>query len=132
MQVKRFLSLWDHECMNEPAEISGEIVKAPPAAEIRYEDPDAVARVFVRVEWKSGKIREYQAQEPEGFEMNEPESWGSMSFRDTGIRLGAGGLFAPLKTAVSSLRLSFQANPRFNMHIRTEATAPEDFPGITY
>lgn len=118
--------------MSELEPVTGEIVPAPPAADIRYEDPDAVARVFVRVEWKNGKIREYQAIEPEGFEMNQPESWGSMSIRDTGIRLGTGGLFAPLKTAVSSLRMSFRANPRYNMHIRTEATAPEHFPGITY
>ena len=117
--------------MNEPAEISGVIVKAP-AAHVRYDDDGPVTRVFVRVEWASGKIREYQAVEPEGFEMNQPESWSSMSVRDTGIRLGAGGMFAPLKTAVSSLRLSFRANPKHNMHSRTEATAPEEFPGITY
>ena len=118
--------------MTEPDEVSGEIVKAPPAAETRYEDDSDVARIFIRVEWASGKIREYQALEPEGFEMNQPESFSSMSFRDTGIRLGAGGLFAPLKSAVPSLRMSFRANPRHNMHIRTEATAPEEFPGITY
>ena len=118
--------------MTEPDEVSGEIVKAPPAAEMRYTDDSEVEEVFVRVKWKDGRIREYQAREPEGFEMNEPESFSSMSFRDTGIRLGAGGLFAPLKSAVPSLRMSFRANPRHNMHIRTEATAPEEFPGITY
>jgi hypothetical protein len=117
--------------MSELEPVTGEIVPAP-AADIRYEDGSRVTRVFVRVEWAGGKIREYQAVEPEGFEMNEPESWSSMSVRDTGIRLGAGGLFAPLKTAVSSMRLSFRANPRHNMHIRTEATAPEEFKGITY
>ena len=118
--------------MSELEPVSGEIVPASPAADIRYEDDRGPSRVFVRVEWPDGRIREYQALEPEGFEMNQPESWGSMSVRDTGIRLGAGGLFAPLKTAVSSLRMSFRANPRYNMHIRTEATAPEHFPGITY
>lgn len=88
--------------------------------------------MFVRVEWPDGRIREYDARDPQDFQMNQPESWSSMSIQDTGIRLGAGGLFAPLKSAVPSLRLSFKANPRYNMHIRTEATAPEDFPGITY
>jgi hypothetical protein len=117
--------------MSEAEPVSGEIVPAP-AAQMRYEDSSRVTRVFIRVEWAGGKIREYQALEPEGFEMNQPESWSSMSVRDTGIRLGAGGLFAPLKTAVASVRMSFRASPRYNMHIRTEATAPEEFEGITY
>ena len=71
--------------MSEP-EISGQIVPAPPVADIRYEDPDAVAGVFVRVKWKNGRILEYQAREPEDFEMNEPESLSSMLLRDTGVR----------------------------------------------
>ncbi len=121
-----------HGRMTEPEEISGEIVKAPPAADIRYEDDSRVTRVFVRVEWAGGKIREYQALEPQGFEMNEPESWQSHSFQPTGVSFSAGGLFVRQQAAVASLRLSFKANPRYNMHIRTEATAPEDFPGITY
>jgi hypothetical protein len=46
--------------------------------------------------------------------------------------LPAGGGFVPLTRAVSSLRLSFTAHPRWNLHIRTERTAPEEFEGITY
>lgn len=119
--------------MSELEPVSGTVVKGRPAASgIRYDDEDPVTRVFVRVEWASGKIREYQAREPSEFDMNVPESWSSMTVRDTGVRLGAGGIFAPLKTAVASLRLFFRANPRFNMHIRTEATAPQEFEGISY
>jgi hypothetical protein len=119
--------------MGEP-EITGEIVKAPPAADMRYEDedPDAVARVFVRVEYKGGKIREYEAREPQDFRMNDPESepMSSMAFRTTGLSLPAGGGFSPVRAAVSSLRLSFKAHPRWNLHIRTEATATAEFEGV--
>jgi hypothetical protein len=119
--------------------LSGEIVKRPaelavqpPAADMRYTDDSAVTRVFVRVEYADGRIREYQAKEPQRFEMNDPESMSSMSFRSTGVSVSAGGLFKPVQAAVSSLRLSFTAHPRWNLHIRTEATAPEDFEGISY
>ena len=114
--------------MNEPAEaaISGEIVKRPaelatlpPAADMRYEENSAVARVFVRVEYADGRIREYQAQEPQDFKINNPEYAPSMVF-------GRG------MSATREVRLSFRPHPRWNLHIRTEATAPEDFPGITY
>ena len=127
--------------MDEPeaAALSGEIVKRPaetavtaPAADMRYTDDKAVTRVFVRVEYADGRIREYQAQEPQRFEMNDPESVSSMSFRQTGLSLPAGGGFSPVRAAVPSLRLSFTAHPRWNLHIRTEATAPEDFEGISY
>ena len=117
--------------MSEPEEVAGQVVPAP-AAEMRYEDDSPVTRVFVRVEWAGGKIREYDARDPQDFQMNQPESWSSASFQATGVSFSAGGIFVPQKAAVPSLRLSFKANPRRNMHIRTEATAPEEFPGITY
>jgi len=125
--------------MTEPAEITGEIVKrdtevavTPPAADMRYTDDRAVARVFIRVEYADGRIREYQAKEPRDFQMNDPESVSSMSFGMTGLLLPAGGGFSPLRRGVSSLRLSFTAHPKWNLHIRTERTAPEDFEGIRY
>ena len=120
--------------MSEPEPVSGEIVKAPPAAEMRYEDtgPDAVARVFIRVEYADGRIREYQAKEPQGFTMNDPESVSSLVTRRTGLSFPAGGGFSAVRSAVPSLRLFFTAHPRWNLHIRTEATAPEKFEGITY
>ena len=107
--------------MSELAPISGEIVKAPPAAEMRYEDgnPDAVTRVFVRVEYADGRIREYQAREPQDFKINNPESAPSM-------------VFSRGMSATREVRLSFRPNPRYNLHIRTEATAPGEFEGITY
>ena len=107
--------------MSELVPISGEIVKAPPAVEMRYEpeDPDAVTRVFVRVEYADGRIREYQAKEPQDFRINNPESAPSMVF--------GGG-----RSASREVRLSFRPNLRWNLHIRTEATAPAEFEGITY
>jgi hypothetical protein len=125
--------------MSEPREISGEIVKrgaavadAPPAADMRYTDDSAVARVFVRVEWADGRIREYQAKEPQDFRMNDPESTQSLVVSRTRLSLPGGGGFTPLSRAVSSLRLSFTAHPKWNLHIRTERTAPEEFEGISY
>jgi len=121
--------------MDEPEEISGEIMKhgaeavaALPAADTRYTDDSAVARVFVRVEYADGRIREYQAREPQDFQMNDS----SMVVSKTRLSLPAGGGFTPLSRAVSSLSLSFTAHPRWNLHIRTEQTAPEKFEGITY
>ena len=117
--------------MSEPDEvtaISGEIVKrpagvavTPAAADMRYEDEDdeVVTRVFVRVEYAGGRIREYQAREPQDFRINDPEDAPSM-------------VFSRAMSATREVRLSFRPNPRWNLHIRTEATAPEDFPGITY
>lgn len=113
--------------MDEPetAALSGEIVKRPAevattplTAGMCYDD-DTVTRVFVRVEYADGRIREYQAKEPQDFKINNPESAPSMAF-------GAGRMLT------REVRLSFRPNPRWNLHIRTEATAPEDFPGITY
>jgi len=115
--------------VSEPDEVtalSGDIVKrlaevavTPPAADMRYADDKTVARVFVRVEYADGRIREYQAREPQDFQVNGPESAPSMVF-------GRG------MSATREVRLSFRPNPRWNLHIRTEATAPEDFEGISY
>ena len=113
---------------DETAVISGEIVKrpaqlaaTPPVADMRYddEDRDRVTRVFVRVEYAGGRIREYQAKEPQDFRINNPEDAPSMAFSRGW-------------SATREVRLSFRPHPRWNLHIRTEATAPEDFPGITY
>ncbi len=117
--------------MDKPFDASLEIAPAPPAADMRYRD-DTVARVLVRVEYADGRIREYEAREPQDFQMNDPESLSSMVTSRSRGMLPAGGGFVPLTRAVPSLRLSFTAHPRWNLHIRTEATAPEDFPGITY
>jgi hypothetical protein len=115
--------------MSELEPVSGEIVKAPPAAEMRYEDtdPGAVTRVFVRVEYADGRIREYQALEPQDFKISD-----GMTVRQSKARFSAGGIFVPLTQAVATLSLSFTAHARHNIHIRTEATAPEEFGGITY
>ena len=110
----------------EAAALSGEIVKrpaevttTPPAADMRYTDDSAVTRVFVRVEYADGRIREYQAREPQDFRINNPEDAPSMAF--------SRGM-----SALREVRLSFRPHPRWNLHIRTEATAPEDFKGISY
>ena len=115
--------------MSELVPISGEIVKAPPAAEMRYgpEDPDAVTRVFVRVEYADGRIREYQAREPQDFQVTD-----GMAMRQSKAKYSAGGIFVPLTQMVATLDLSFTAHPRHNIHIRTEATAPAEFEGISY
>ena len=114
--------------MSEPEEISGKIVKrgaevatTPPTADMRYTDDEAVTRVFVRVEYADGRIREYQAKEPQDFRINNPENAPSMAFG-----LGQGGAMT------REVRLSFRPNVRWNLHIRTEATAPEEFEGISY
>ena len=119
--------------MSEPEVVSGEIVKRggevavpPPAADMRYTD-DTVTRVFVRVEYADGRIREYQAQEPQDFRVSD-----GMTMRQSRARFSAGGIFTPLTNAVATLSLSFTAHPRRNIHIRTEATAPAEFEGITY
>jgi hypothetical protein len=120
--------------MSEAEEISGEIVKrggevavTSAAADMRYTDDSAVARVFVRVEYADGRIREYQAKEPQDFQVSD-----GMTMRQSRARFSAGGIFTPLTNAVATLRLSFTAHPRWNIHIRTEATAPADFEGISY
>ena len=93
---------------------------------MRYDD-DTVTRVFVRVEYADGRIREYQAKEPQDFRVSD-----GMTMRQSKGRFSAGGIFTPLTNAVATLSLSFTAHPRWNIHIRTEATAPEDFEGINY
>ena len=113
--------------MSELVPITGEIVKAPPAADIRYEDPDAVTRVFVRVEYADGRIREYQAKDPQDFKITD-----GMTMRQSKAKFSAGGIFVPLTQMVATLSLSFTAHPRRNIHIRTEATAPAEFEGISY
>ena len=115
--------------MSELVPISGEIVKASPAVEMRYEseDPDAVARVFIRVEYADGRIREWQAVEPQDFKVAD-----GMAVRQSKARFSAGGIFVPLTQMVATLSLSFTAHPRHNIHIRSEATAPAEFEGITY
>jgi len=112
--------------MGEPEEVSGEIVKrgaeiaaTPPAADMRYTDDSAVARVFVRVEYADGRIREYQAREPQDFRINNPEDAPSM-------------VFSRGMSGTREVRLSFRPHPRWNLHIRTEWTAPEEFEGISY
>ena len=109
--------------------VTGEIVTAP-IAEMHYEDenPDAVTRVLVRVEYADGRIREYEAKEPQDFQMNDPESMSSMVTRTTRLSLPGGGGFRPLAAMVSSLRLSFTAHPRYNLHVRTERTASGGSP----
>jgi hypothetical protein len=99
---------------------------------MRYTDDAAVARVFVRVEYADGRIREYEAREPRDFQVSDPASMSSMKVRPSGMSLPAGGGFRPVRSAVPSLRLSFTAHPGRGLHVRTEATAPEKFEGITY
>ena len=73
-----------------------------------------------------GRIREYQAQEPQDFRLKD-----GITMRESPFRVSAGGLFTPLKSALATLSLSFTAHPRWNMLIRTEATAPETAPEIS-
>lgn len=100
------------------------VPQAPPAADMRYEDEDAnrVARVVVRVEWANGRIREYEAAEPEAFSMNDPETDLRMQPMRMSVQSG-GSPVVPMMAAVPELRLLFRANPKHNMHIRTERTA---------
>lgn len=99
-----------------------EIEKTPPAADVRYEgeDADEVARVFVRVEWKGGKVREYEALEPQAFVMNDPENERPRLAPMRMAVQSGGSPVVPMMAAVPELRLSFRANPRHNMHIRRE------------
>jgi hypothetical protein len=112
---------------SELVPVSGEIVKAPPAAGIRYDDADAdvVTRVFVRYECAGGRVREYEARDPQDFRVRE-----GMTMLPASLP-GPGGMLAG-SAAVPTLSLSFTAHPRWNLHIRTEATAPAEFKGITY
>jgi hypothetical protein len=108
-------------CMSdaEDSAVSGEIVAAP-AADIRYEDASEVANVTVVVEYRDGRVKEYEAREPQDFQMNDPESISAQVFRQTGLALGAGGGFRGVTAGVPSLSLSFSAHPRYNLHIRNK------------
>jgi hypothetical protein len=107
------------------ARANAAIEKAPPPAEMFYEDEDAdeVALVMVRVEYKDGRIREYGAKEPQAFDMNDPET-DLPQVRSMGRAVqAAGSPWVQMFAAVPTLRLSFTANPRHNMVINTERTA---------
>jgi hypothetical protein len=106
--------------MNDEDAIEGALVPAPQPADIRYEDADAdkVTRVLVRVERADGTVKEYEAREPQDFTMNDPESFSAQVFRKTGLGIGGGGGFRGVTAGVPSLRLSFTAHPRYNLHIR--------------
>jgi hypothetical protein len=112
--------------MSDEEPVTGEVVQAPPAADMRYEDEAAeVARVFVRVDYADGRVREYEALEPDEFEMNDPAG-DVPEWRPTGMAVMApGSSSVPMFAAAPSVRLSFRANPRRNMLIRTERTAPD-------
>lgn len=100
------------------------IEPAPQPAEVRYEDEtpaDYVTRVLLVVERSDGSVKEYEAREPQNFEMNDPESFSAQVFRQTGLGIGATRLTA----GVPSLRLSFSAHPRYNLHIRNVRRAGE-------
>lgn len=111
--------------MSELEPVSGTVVPVPPAGMRCEDEPGAVARVFVRVEYADGRIREYQAVEPQDFEIREGMTMRPAQFPGFGAVLTGSAAFP-------SLRLSFKAHPRWNLHIRTEATAPQEFEGITY
>lgn len=106
--------------MSDDEAIEGALVPAPQPQDVRYEDEDAreVTRVLVVVERADGTVKEYEAREPEDFQMNDPESVSAQVFRKTGLALGSGGGFRGVTAGVPSLRLSFSANPRYNLHIR--------------
>ncbi len=113
--------------MSEDGALEGALVPAPQPAEIRYEDEDAgeVVNVLIRVEHRDGSVKEYEAREPQRFEMNDPESFSAQVFRQTGLSVGGGGRFQGVTAGVPSLRLSFSANPRYNLHIRNVRRAGE-------
>ena len=105
--------------MNDDEALEGALVPAPQPAQMRYEDetpPDAVTRVLVVVERADGTVKEYEAREPQDWLMNDPESFSTQVFRQTGLGIGATRLTA----GVPSLRLSFSAHPRYNLHIRNK------------
>ena len=112
--------------MTEDEALEGALVPAPKPADIRYEDEtpsDAVTNVIIRVERADGSVKEYEAREPHNWSMNDPESFSAQVFRPTGLGIGATRLTA----GVPSLRLSFTAHPRYNLHIRNvrRAGAPQ-------
>ena len=103
--------------MTDDEALEGALVPAPQPAQMRYEDetpPDAVTRVLVVVERADGTVKEYEAREPQDWLMNDPESVSAQVIRQTGLGIGA----TQLQAGVPSLRLSFSAHPRYNLHIR--------------
>jgi hypothetical protein len=107
--------------MTDDHVIEGALVPAPQPADIRYEDetaPDTVTRVVVRVERADGTVKEYEAREPRAFEMSDPESFSAQVFRPTGLGIDGYGGPRGVTAGVPSLRLSFAAHPRYNLHIR--------------
>ena len=114
--------------MTEDEALEGALVPAQQAADIRYEaetPPDAVTRVLVVVERADGSVKEYEAREPHNWSMNDPESFSAQVFRPTGLGVGSGRGFRGLTAGVPSLRLSFSAHPRYNLHIRNVRRAGE-------
>jgi hypothetical protein len=114
--------------MSNNEALEGALVPAPQPADLRYEDetpPDAVTRVLVVVERADGSVKEYEAREPENWQMNDPESLSAQVIRTTGLGLPSGGGFRGLMAGMPSLRLSFSANPRYNLHIRNVRRAGE-------
>lgn len=109
-----------HIYNEDGAFIRTDMVVPEPAADIRYEDdePDKVANVLVVVTYVDGRVKEYEARQPENFTMNDPESISAQVFRQTGLALGSGDGFRGVTAGVPSLRLSFSAHPRYNLHIR--------------
>jgi hypothetical protein len=107
--------------MSDDKTLEGALVPAPQPAEMRYEDetqPDAVTRVLVVVERADGSVKEYEAREPQNWQMNDPESISAQVFRQTGLGIASGSGFRGVTAGVPSLRLSFSAHPRHNLHIR--------------
>jgi len=119
--------------VSEPEAVEGAVVPAPQPADIRYEDEDAdkVTRVLVVVERADGSVKEYEARDPEDWQMNNPESPSAQVIRTTGLGLPSGGGFRGLMAGMPSLRLSFTANPRYNLHIRNKRAGDRpDLPPI--
>ena len=114
--------------MTEPEAVEGAVVPAPQPAGIRYEaetPPDAVTRVLVVVERADGSVKEYEARDPQNWQMNDPESIAAQVFRPTGFGIGYDNGLKTLMAGVPSLRLSFSAHPRHNLHIRNVRRAGE-------
>jgi len=108
--------------MSDDAVLEGALVPAPQPADIRYEEEgaDDVVNVLVVVTHRDGRVKEYEAREPQDFKMSDPESISAQVFRQTGLALGAGGGFRGVTAGVPSLSLSFTAHPRYNLHIRNK------------
>lgn len=105
--------------------LEGALVPAPQAAGVSWEDENAgeVVKVLVVVTRRDGSVKEYEAREPHDFQMNDPESLSAQVIRQTRLGIGGGGGFRGLSAGVPSLRLSFTANPRYNLHIRNSLSS---------